>query len=137
MLRGLFSGGGYGKYDWPEEKNPRLYELLFTAAPGYNWMLPYREEHPGTGFTEIPITQWGNERMEHRIEWLKRWSSYYRKVADSEITSHEFLNADRTLQRIRFDNAVTAEFDFVKGLCRVQGVEGFSGEWEKPHEGAF
>ena len=51
------------------------------------------------------------------------------------MTSHQFLNPERSLQRLQFDNEVTAEFDFSKGLCRIQGVEGFSGDWEKPHEG--
>ena len=132
-----FSGGGYGKYDWPEEQNPRLYELLFTAAPSYNWMLPYKPEHPGTGMTGVPIKEWDGEQMKQRIHWLKRWSSYYQRVAYSEMNSHEFLNPERTLQRIRFANGVTAEFDMEKGKCRIQGVPGFSGDWEKPHEGSL
>lgn len=133
-----FSGGGYGRYDWPKEKNPRLYELLFGAAPGYNWMLPYIDGFPGLGLHGgVPIGEWGEERMQRRIEWLRRWSAFYQAVAYAEMTTHEFLNSDRTLQRTRFANGVTAEFDMARGLCRIHGVRGFSGEWEKPHEGSL
>lgn len=133
-----FSGGGYGRYDWPEDKNPRLYELLFAAAPSYNWILPYGDEFPGTGLEDgVPVGDWGTAPMRRRIQWLQRWSGYFQKTAHAEMTSHRFLNPERSLQRLRFDNGVTAEFDFSGGLCRIQGVEGFSGEWEKPHEGSL
>ncbi len=29
-------------------------------------------------------------------------------------------------------NGVVAEFDLTRGLFRVEGVEGFSGDWEEP-----
>lgn len=132
---GCFSGGGYGRYDWPQDRRPRLYELLFGAAPAYNWMLPYSDLHPGAAFTEVPVADWDNPRMEARLEWLKRWRAFYRAVAWSEMVSHRFLNAGRTLQQVAYANGVKAEFDLAKGLCRVQGVSGFSGEWEKPHRG--
>ena len=48
------------------------------------------------------------------------------------MTAHAFLSGDRKQQRVEFANGVTAEFDMAKDLCRVQGVEGFSGDWEKP-----
>lgn len=41
----------------------------------------------------------------------------------------------RSLMRFADANGVKADFDLAKGLCRVQGVSGFSGEWEKPHRG--
>jgi hypothetical protein len=133
-----FSGGGYGRYDWPKEKNPRLYELLLGTAPGYNWMLPYIDGFPGLGLHGgVPIKEWGEERMQRRIEWMRRWSAFYRAIAYSEMTSHEFLSPDWTLQRTRFANGVTAEFNMAQGLCRIQGVPTFSGQWEKPHEGSL
>ena len=133
-----FSGGGYGRYDWPEDKNPRLYELLFTSAPSYNWMLPYGDKFPGVGLEDgVPIKDWGTTRMRRRIEWLKRWSAYFKKIAYTEMTSHEFLNPEQSLQRIQFANGVAAEFDMAKGLCRIQGVDAFSGDWEKPHQGTL
>jgi len=48
------------------------------------------------------------------------------------MTTHEFLNDDRTQQRIAFDYGVTAEFDMAADRCRVTGVDGFSGDWETP-----
>ena len=132
---GCFSGGGYGRYDWPRDRQPRLYELLFGAAPAYNWMLPYSDVHPGAAFTEVPVADWDNPRMEVRLEWLKRWRAFYRAVAWSEMVSHRFLNTERTLQQVAYANGVKADFDLANGLCRVQGVSGFSGEWEKPHRG--
>ncbi|MCH2694264.1 MAG: hypothetical protein MK025_06055 [Acidobacteriia bacterium] len=133
-----FSGGGYGTYDWPEDKNPRLYELLFASAPAYNWMLPYRKDFPGLAFEGgVPIKDWETKEMDRRIEWLKRWSAYFQKVVYSEMVSHEFLNQERTLQKIQYSNGVRAEFDMNKGLCRIYGVDGFSGDWEKPHKGTF
>jgi hypothetical protein len=51
------------------------------------------------------------------------------------MVSHRFLNAGRTLQQVAYANGVRADFDLAKGLCRVHGVPGFSGEWEKPHRG--
>ena len=75
--------------------------------------------------------------MDRRIEWLKRWSAYFQKVVYSEMVSHEFLNQERTLQKIQYSNGVRAEFDMNKGLCRIYGVDGFSGDWEKPQKGTF
>lgn len=133
-----FSGGGYGRYDWPAEKNPRLYELLLGAAPGYNWMLPYGAGFPGLGLQGgVPIREWGDHRMRARIEWLRRWSAWYQAIAYSEMVSHEFLQPDRRMQRIRFANGVTADFDMTRGQYRVSGVAGFGGGWERPHEGSL
>jgi hypothetical protein len=100
-------------------------------------MLPYSDEHPGSGFTMVPVPDWKAEVMQGRLDWLKRWSAYYQTVAFAEMTTHAFLNEERTLQKVTFANGVTAEFDFSRGLLRVQGVEGFSGEWEKPYQGPF
>ncbi len=98
-------------------------------------MLPYTDVHPGTAFTEVPVADWDNPRMEARLEWLKRWRAFYRATAWSEMVSHRFLNAERSLQQVAYANGVKADFDLANGLCRVQGVSGFSGEWEKPHRG--
>ena len=130
---GCFSGGGYGRYDWPRDRQPRLYELLFGAAPAYNWMMPYSDVHPGKGFTEVPVPDWNSPKVEARLNWLKRWSSFYRSTAYSEMVSHRFLSPERTLQRVEYANGVKADFDLARGLFRIQGVEGFSGEWEKPY----
>ena len=135
---GCLSGGGYGRYDWPRERNPRLYELLLGAAPGYNWMLPYVDMFPGLGLQGgVPIRDWGQERMQYRIAWLRRWSAFYQAIAYSEMVSHEFLNSERSLQRVRYANGVSAEFDMQRQLCRITGVRGFNGDWEKPHEGTL
>ena len=125
-----FSGGGYGGgYDWWPDRTPRLYEFLFAAAPSYNWL-------PGGDLLErklkVPIEDWNSESTKRQIEWLKRWSTYYQAVAYSEMISHEFLNAERTLQRVRFANGVAAEFDMARNMFRIVGVNGFTGNWEKP-----
>ena len=52
----------------------------------------------------------------------------------SELTSHRFLDDDMTKHRIEFANGVWAELDTANNLCRVSGVEGFSGQWEPPSE---
>lgn len=133
-----FSGGGYGRYDWPRDKNPRLYELLLGTGPGYNWMLPYVDGFPGLGLQGgVPIQQWGEDRMRNRVQWLCRWSAYYQAIALSEMISHEFLNSELTLQRVRFANGVSADFDMAKGLCRINNVGAFTGHWEPPHEGSL
>ena len=122
-----FSGGGYydeGVYDWYEDRHPRLYELMYGAVPSHNWL-------PG-GSREIEPEDWGSDKMNRRLEWLKRWHQFYQKVCHAEMTSHQFLNDQRTLQRVRFANGVTADFDLEQGLLRVQGVQGFSGDWEAP-----
>jgi len=53
------------------------------------------------------------------------------------MVSHEFLNSERSLQRVRYANGVSAEFDMQRQLCRITGVRGFNGDWEKPHEGTL
>ena len=70
----------------------------------------------------------------HTIRRLKRWSRYYRTIATSEMGSHRFLSADFGQQRIEFANGVTAEFDMAADLFRIEGVPGFSGEWETPDQ---
>ena len=122
-----FSGGGYyneGKYDWYEDRQPRLYELMYAAKPSHNWL-------PG-GSAPIKAEDWDTDKMAQRLKWLKRWHDYYQAICYSEMTDHQFLNDDHTLQRIEFANGVTAEFDLAKGLFRVKGVGGFTGDWEKP-----
>jgi hypothetical protein len=125
-----FSGGGYAHpgyhpgHDWWFDRTPRLYELLFASAPSYNWLPePF-----------VPVRDWGGEVAKRRWTWLKRWASYHRAVTMSEMVSHEFLSPDRKKQRIQFANGVVAEFDMAKNEMRVEGVDGFSGTWEKPEE---
>ncbi len=118
------SGGGYGGiYDWWADHNPRLYELLFACAPSYNWLPAGR----------TPIN-WEDPMTEQRLEWLRRWSAYYRAIATSEMTNHEFLSADHKQQRIEFANGVVAEFDMVANRFRIWGIPGHDGEWMTPEE---
>jgi hypothetical protein len=124
-----FSGGGYydeGKYDWYADRHPRLYELMYAAMPSHNWL-------PG-GSRPIGPDAWGTEKMNRRIAWLKRWHAYYQKVCTSEMVSHQFCNPRRTLQRVEFANGVAADFDLERGMFRIKGVPGYSGDWESPEE---
>ena len=122
-----FSGGGYydeGKYDWYADRHPRLYELMYAAMPSHNWL-------PG-GSRPIERNDWGTEAMDRRLKWLRLWHAYFQKVCYAEMLTHRFLNAERTLQRVEFAGGVTADFDLDRGRYRVQGVPGFSGDWEEP-----
>ena len=124
-----FSGGGYynkGIYDWYADRHPRLYELMYAAMPSHNWL-------PG-GSQIIKPSDWGTEAMNTRLKWLRLWHAYFQKVCYAEMLTHEFLDAERTLQRVKFSGGVVADFDLAKGLFRVCGVPGFSGDWEKPSE---
>jgi hypothetical protein len=124
-----FSGGGYyeeGKYDWYADRHPRLYELMYAAMPSHNWL-------PG-GSRAIRPEDWGTEAMNRRLAWLRRWHQYYQKVCYSEMLTHKFLNPEHTLQRVEFAGGVSADFDLAKGLYRVRGVPGFSGDWQRPEE---
>jgi hypothetical protein len=124
-----FSGGGYydeGKYDWYADRHPRLYELMYAAMPSHNWL-------PG-GSRPIRAEDWGTDAMNRRLAWLRRWHQYYQKVCYSEMLNHKFLNPEHTLQRVEFAGGVSADFDLAKGLYRVQGVPGFSGDWQRPEE---
>ena len=121
-----FSGGGYANYskgyDWWRDATPRLYEMMFCSAPAFNWL-------PSC---DVPVRDWESAEAKARFAWLKRWGAFYRAIAKSEMTAHRFLSKDRRQQRVEFANGVTAEFDMAKNLCRVKGVEGFSGDWESP-----
>ncbi len=122
-----FSGGGYyneGTYDWYEDRHPRLYELMYAAVPSHNWL-------PG-GSREIALDDWGTDKMKSRLSWLRKWHRYYMAIRYSQMTNHQFLNDERTLQRIEYANGAAAEFDLDKGMFRIEGIEGFSGEWETP-----
>ncbi len=122
-----FSGGGYyneGKYDWYADRHPRLYELMYAAMPSHNWL-------PG-GSRHITPDDWGTDKMNRRIRWLKRWHAYYQKVCYAEMTTHQFLNPKRTRQRVTFANDVVADFDLERGMFRVKGMPGFTGDWESP-----
>ena len=123
-----FSSGGYAiytpGYDWWEDHNRRLYEILFGSAPAHNWLV---DGH-------VPIRDWDSSAATGRWSWLKRWNAYHRAVATSEMVSHEFLSADRKKQRIKFANDVVAELDMAENKLRISGVDGFSGEWESPEE---
>ena len=103
------SGGGYyeeGKYDWYADRHPRLYELMYAAIPSHNWL-------PG-GSRAIKPEDWKTEAMDRRLKWLKRWHAYYQSVCYEEMTSHQILNSERTLQRVAFANGVVADFDLKK-----------------------
>jgi len=124
-----FSGGGYyneGKYDWYADRHPRLYELMYCAIPSHNWL-------PG-GSRPIEEADWGSDKMDRRLRWMKRWHNWFQQICYSEMTSHQFLNAERTLQRVEFANGVTGDFDLADGRFRIHGVLGFSGDWEEPEQ---
>ena len=121
-----FSGGGYALYapgyDWWADRTPRLYELFFASAPAYNWLPePY-----------TPVRDWDSARAKQRWGWLRRWNSYYRAIAMSEMVSHRFVSADRSSQRIEFASGAVVEFDFSENRFRVSGIAGFDGQWETP-----
>ncbi len=59
----------------------------------------------------VPVREWGSERHVRRVEWLRKWCSYYQSVALAEMMEHRFLNPERSIQRVEFD-----------------GVPGFKGE---------
>ena len=122
-----FSGGGYALYspgyDWWADRTPRLYELLFAAAPAHNWL--------SDGY--VPVRDWEGEKAHARWAWLRLWNAYYRSVAMSEMVSHEFLASGFECQRIEFANGVAAEFDMRANRFRVRGIPEFSGDWESPH----
>ena len=121
-----FSGGGYAAYtagyDWWASCMPRLYELLFASAPAYNWLPD----------GDVPIINLTGDMMKRKCAWLKRWSAFYRAVAMSEMVSHQFLSDDRKQHRVKYANGITAEFDMSQNLCRIEGVDAFTGEWEPP-----
>ena len=122
-----FSGGGYydeGRYDWYADRHPRLYELMYAAIPSHNWL-------PG-GSKPIEPDDWSSDKMNRRLSWLNRWHTYYQAVCYAEMTNHQFLNPQRTVQRVEFAGGIVADFDLEKGFFRVQGVDGFSGDWETP-----
>ncbi len=123
-----FSGGGYydeGKYDWYADRHPRLYELMYGAMPSHNWL-------PG-GSGLLRPEHWGTDRMAQRLEWLRRWHQYFQAVCFSEMVDHHFLDDNRSLQQVVYANGVVADFDLAEGRFRVQGVQGFTGDWEMPN----
>ena len=97
---------------------------MYAAMPSHNWL-------PG-GSRPIEPQDWETDKMARRLDWLKRWHNYYQAVCYAEMTSHQYMNSTRTRQRVEFANGVVADFDLEKGQFRVQGVAGFSGDWEKP-----
>jgi hypothetical protein len=70
--------------------------------------------------------------MQRRLEWLRLWHAYFQAVGYAEMTSHQFLNGDRTLQRVEYANGAAAEFDLAQGRFRVQGVDGIQEDWQAP-----
>ena len=96
----------------------------FAAAPAYNW-LPM----PGT---DMPIADWDSDEAKARFQGLKRWCAYHKAVGASEMVSHAFVDGDYQKQRIEFACGVTVDLDMGQDLCRIKGVEGYSGQWEKP-----
>ena len=121
-----FSGGGYVAYadgfDWWDQRTPRLYELMYAAAPSYNWLPDPR----------VPITNWASEQQQNKRAWLKQWNAFYRAIAMSDMVSHQFLSDDRSRQRTEFANGVAAEFNMAENGFRVDCLAGFSGDWQTP-----
>ncbi|MEW6753642.1 MAG: hypothetical protein AB1505_22060, partial [Candidatus Latescibacterota bacterium] len=119
-----FSGGGYAAYshgyDWWAERTPRLYELLFAAAPAYNWL-------PGGG---APVTGQAGPALEARLAWLRRWGAFYRAVALEPMVDHR-LSTGGQQQRTEFGSGAALEVDLPADRFRVTGVAGFAGEWEE------
>ena len=72
--------------------------------------------------------------LSRKLNWLRRWRDYYCAIATSELVSHAFLTADRTLQQVEFANGVRATFNMAANELRVGNVPGFSGEWEQPEQ---
>ncbi len=123
-----FSGGGYvlytPGYDWWLDLSPRLYELLFVAMPCHNWL-------PGGTF---PYENFDSPEAEARWEWLRKMSALCQATKFSEMTSHRFVSEDRKRHRIEFANGVIAELDMAANRYRIQGADGFTGDWETPPE---
>lgn len=121
-----FSGGGYATYapgyDWWDQCTPRLYELMFGSAPAYNW-LPQGD---------VPVGDWDSDLTRRKLAWLKRWNTYYKAIAMSAMASHEFLSSDHTMQRVTFENGISAEFDMAENRFRVTGQKESGGAWETP-----
>ena len=97
---------------------------MYKAIPSHNWL-------PG-GSRVIEAKDWGTDKMNRRLNWLKKWHSYAQKVRYTEMLDHEYLYGDRKIQRVTFANGVVAYFNVDLGLIRVEGVEGFTGGWEIP-----
>ena len=118
-----FSGDACGpEYNWYPDRTPRLYELMYASQPCYNWLVPQ------TGFAPVP--DWNDGTLKRRIKWLKTWSAFYQEVAMSQMVRHKFLCPDRRRQRVEFANGVVAEFDMTANAYRVEGMKGFTGDWE-------
>jgi len=86
------------------------------------------------GSRPIEEADWGSDKMDRRLRWMKRWHNWFQQICYSEMTSHQFLNAERTLQRVEFANGVTGDFDLADGRFCIHGVLGFSGDWEEPEQ---
>jgi hypothetical protein len=120
-----FSGGGYAVYspgyDWWENRTPRLYELLFAAAPAYNWLPD----------GSVPIGDMDRIGVQQRLSWLKLWSTYYQTIAASEMISHSFLSPDYMIQQVDFANGIVVELNMLTNEFRITNVDGLHGDWEK------
>ena len=91
--------------------------------PSYNW-----------AGGRVPTKDWNSPDVERFCDWLRLWSAYHTKTKYREMVSHEFLDPGRTLHRIRFADGITAELDMKRGMVRVRGVEGFTGDWQRPYQ---
>jgi hypothetical protein len=118
-----FSGGGYREYaegfDWWRTENPRLYELLYGAAPAHNWL-------PDGG---VPVRVWDKDQ---HWEWLHLWSTWFRAIAMLPLTSHRFVDADHSRQIAEYGGAARIEVDFHSGRFRIEGVQGIDPRWMLP-----
>ena len=106
-------------------------------------ILPYHD-HPfeesvrrlaSLGFTEINL--WSSAApLGHHVnpgddpaEILRILDKY--GVRPCGLTTYG-KNQDEILERVEFAGGISADFDLVKGQFRVQGIDGFTGDWETP-----
>ena len=60
--------------------------------------------------------------------WPKRWNTYYRFIAMSEMVSHQFLSPDYSIQQTTFANGVAAKFNMAISKFFVKNIPDFSEE---------
>ena len=117
-----FAGGGYGSGgDWPKDREPRLYELLFVAMPTFKF-----------AGGKVPTEDWADPQVNRFCDWLRLWSAYHNTTKRAEMLTHEFVDAKRTHHRVRFSNGVTGQFDMENSRFRIEGVEGIDDQWQEP-----
>ena len=117
-----FAGGGYDNSgNWPQDRQPRLYELLFVAMPTFKF-----------AGGKVPTEDWSEPQVNRFCDWLRLWSAYHSATKPAEMVAHEFLDEKRMHHRVRFSNGVSGQFDMENGRFRIQGVEGIKEAWQEP-----